>query len=162
VVVELSQPEVRFVAPRRPAPVCREEQPCAPKAPSIFHLTVNRLRSRLAGVGPAGVQQPVTTIIPAFATATIPIALQTTRFAAAGAEFGFAGAFRREAGELSRAEIEELVREALKRESARVSESAQQRDVCTELKERVARVEKRLEQIEKQVEGIAKKLDKLP
>jgi hypothetical protein len=178
VVVELSQPEVCFVPPRRPGGACPKEQaPCAAKAPFInIHKTKikNKLFGGAGGVSGAGRELvPITTVTPAFATATIPIAFQTTRFAAVGAELGLAGAVRRESAELSRADIEEAVREALrgeaaaqrevaaKRETAQ-REAATQADACAELKDRVTRVEKRLEEVEKQVQGIITKLNKLP
>ncbi len=184
VVVELSQPEVRFTAP------CRTQAPCAKEAAGkLVNINISKIKNRPFGGAPGAGLQPVTSIVPAFATATIPIAFQTTRFVgAAGAEFGFAGAgvARREfAAEFSRSEIEELVREAVRRESAlreaarvesaqresALRESAQreaakreaaQRDSCAELKARLDRVEKRVGEIETQVNAIITKLSKMP
>jgi chromosome segregation ATPase len=101
--------------------------------------------------------------MPAYATATIPLAIQTTRYAVAGAEFGALGnavGVRRDT-ELSRSAIEEAVREALRQENAVQRESAPAKDSCAELKTRIESVEKRLDQIEKQVQSIAGKLDQL-
>jgi hypothetical protein len=107
-------------------------------------------------------QQPITTVVPAYATATIPIAFQTTRFAV-GTESAFIGA--RSGAEISRNDIAEAVREGLQQEAARRQESARETapktDSCADLKNRLDQVEKRLEQVEKQVEGIAAKVNKL-
>jgi hypothetical protein len=168
VVVELSQPEVHFVAPRRTASAASAQHERASdsrsKICSFLNFNVNKISGGALG---APAVQPVTTVVPAFATATIPIALQTTR------EFGMVAAARRDTGELSRAEIGDIVREALResdrlreaerqREAALQREAAQQQDSCAELKARIDRVEKRLDQVEKQVQNIATKLSRLP
>lgn len=177
VIVELSQPEVHFAAPRSCGSSCqgangtgRGAAPSYPKVCSFLNVTVNKFRSK--SVGGAATAQPFTTVVPAFATATIPIALQTTRYTTAvGAELGLAEAVRREIGETTRPSLEETVREAVRREIAQQRETAQQResiaqretrDSCGELRGRVDQVEKRLGQIEKQVQSIEDKLRKLP
>src|SRR5207249_4644088 len=89
VLVELSQPEVHYVAPRGQGNC--GAGPCAggagresgehvySKNCSFLNLSINKMRGR----GPcAAGMQPVTTMVPAYATATIPIAFQTTRYTA--------------------------------------------------------------------------------
>jgi hypothetical protein len=177
VVVEMSQPEVRFVAPS-----CGSAGGSAGgaggggvavlpggggggdsrKLCSFLNLSINRSRTKLVGGGVGGVGQPVTTTVPAFATATIPIAFQTTQFTTA-TESALLGA----RGGVSQAELAELVRDAVRRESARADNGRQESapvpagPSCAELKTRVDRIEQRLEQIEKKVEVIAGKLDRL-
>jgi hypothetical protein len=172
VLVELSQPEVHVVPARHAgapagAPCQKEQAACCPKTCSFLNLSINKVHSKSLGGAP-GVPQAVTTVVPAYATATIPIALQTTRFTT---EVGVAETVRREAA-LSRSDIAELVREAMRREAAQQREAAPQpeaaprqepcADVCAELKTRVDQIEKRLGQIEKQVKGIETKLNQLP
>jgi hypothetical protein len=173
IVVEMSQPEVRFVAP--PRPCAPSEKGCGPAGKPVCSsfININRIRTKIfgapgPGLGAAGAPRAVTSVIPAYATATIPIALQTTRYFA-GAEYGVfgAGAARREAAGLSRAEIEEMVREAVRAESARRAEAAPKaeagaRDACAELKERVDRIEKRLGDLEQKLDATLKKIEKLP
>jgi hypothetical protein len=172
VVVEMSQPEVRFTAPpcRSSAPCQAEQAQQRSKMCSFFNVNISKTKSQLVGGVSGAALQPVTSIVPAYATATIPIAFQTTRFAAVGTEFGLAGVGRREfaAGEFSRSDVEEMVRDAVRREAAlqrdggRRTEAALQNGDCAELKARIEKVEQRLGQIEKQVEGIVTKINKLP
>jgi hypothetical protein len=164
VIVELSQPEIHFAAPCRAsagsgAGPCQREQPAkeSPKSCSLFNISINKVKSRSFGGGATG--QPVTTVVPAFATATIPIAFQTTRTTTVGTELGQLGT-----RETARADLEDMVREAVRRETAKqppATEAAPQRDGCAELKGRMDKVEQRLDQIEKQVQGIVTKIDKL-
>ena len=106
----------------------------------------------------------MTTVVPAFATATIPIGLQTTRFVT-GTELSLLGT--RQESALSQGEISDLIRESIRRETTR-QETARQESApqtgpsCAELKTRVDRIEQRLDQIEKKVDAIATKLNKLP
>ncbi|MBA4067998.1 MAG: hypothetical protein C0501_30700 [Isosphaera sp.] len=165
VVVEMSQPEVRFVAPSGGGSggagsggaaggvvLPPDRSGASGKFCSFLNLSINRSRTRFAG---GGVGQPVTTVVPAFATATIPIALQTTQFAAAteSAVLGGRG--------LTQVEAAELIRDLVRRESARQESAPAPAASCADLKARVDRIEQRLDQIEKKVEGIAGKLDKL-
>jgi hypothetical protein len=179
-VVELSQPEVHFVAPRLPcyargpagcaAPItpCAGEAaaPCS-KSCSFLNFSINKVHGKGAQAAGGAALQPVTTVIPSFATATIPIAIQTTRFAAVGAEFGLLGGAARGGAEISRESIAEAVREAIRQESARTRETAREAapapavDVCAQLRTRIESVEKRLDKIEKQVDSIVTKMDKL-
>jgi hypothetical protein len=166
VIVEMSPPEVHVAAPCRTAPPCAEGK-CGRSKASFVNINISKVKSRFQG-GIAPGAQPVTTIVPAYATATIPIAIQTTRFAV-GEQSALFGA-RGEAGALGRSDVEEAIREGVRRELDRREEaqrqSARRQDVpadqCAELKKRVEAVEKRLEQVEKQVEGIVAKLAKLP
>lgn len=151
VEVVFQQPEVRVVSTRpgsttggKPA-----AQPAnyASKTCSLFNINLYRNRSKLVGG-----QAPVTSVIPAYATATIPIAFQTTTFGRQEAAF-------------SRADLESLVRDLVRRDAGRrgSGESAPESgfdkdDCCAELKQRLDRVEKRLEAIEKQVERIAQQV----
>ena len=170
----MSQPEVHFVAPRSnqavvPCSGTGEGAGCCPKSGSFFNYNKVCISSKVVGgVLAAVAPQAVTSVVPAFATATIPIALQTTRFVS-GAELGLvsggAGVAGRETGtELSRAEIADIVRDAVRKESARREtapqrpEAAPQGDACSDLKSRVDGIEKRLGQIEKQVGSIEEKL----
>jgi hypothetical protein len=173
VVVELSQPEVHFTAP------CRQDSGCEKggcgagrSKTSLFNLSISKVRNRIQGGVPVGAQ-PVTSIIPAFATATIPIAFQTTQFATFGAQSALVGT--RQAAELTRSDIQDMVRQAFEREAAE-REAAQrqaaerqgaqrqgsERDSCAELKARVEKIESRLGEVEKQVQRIATKLKLLP
>jgi len=174
VVVELAQPEVHFTAPCRPGGICEKGGGGAARSKSsLFNINISKVRSRVQGGVPVGAQA-VTSIIPAYATATIPIAFQTTQFAAFGAQSALlAGA--RQAAELTRTDIQDLVRQAFEREAAE-REAAQrqaaerqgaqrqgsERDSCAELKARVEKIETRLGEVEKQVQSIATKLKLLP
>jgi hypothetical protein len=185
IVVEMSQPEIRFVAAKSsgscaptcvpacaPAPAAAPCENHAQKSCSLFNLYLNRSRTKLMGGGAGGVgamPQQVTTVVPAFATATVPIALQTTQFVSGSTEMAAFGARRESA--LVQAELADALRETVRRELARQesaraesakAESAAAGPSCAELKTRVDQIEKRLEQIEKKVESIANKLNKLP
>ena len=131
------------------------------KACSFLNFSITKIK----GGGGAGVGGPTqTTVVPAFATATIPIALQTTRTITGVSESAFVGGARG----FSRADLAEAVREAMfQNESLRRPESDLRRaesdlrteqDSCKELRLRVEKVEKRLDEIEKSVQKIAEKL----
>jgi hypothetical protein len=175
VVVEMSQPEIRFVTPGGGgAPVAAghdrggEHADCKSnsnsKSCSFLNLSINRTRTKLLGGGVGGFPpQPITTIVPSFATATIPIALQTTQFV--GGTEAFALGSRRDS--LTTGEAAELIREIVRRENARLDTGRTEAapvasSTCSELKSRVDKIENRLEQIEKRVDSIAAKLSKLP
>ena len=138
----------------------------------LLNININRTRTKTVG---GGGQMPVTQIIPAFATATIPIAFQTTQFTTLTQPL----AGRTEAA-LTRTDIRELAR-AIAAESAREDEARGQQesarrgqpesavrgqpetatratDCCDELKTRLTKVEARLDAIQKQVETIASRL----
>src|SRR5205085_10094752 len=109
---ELSQPQIRCAAPCRSAPPCQAAGPCQ-KPSSYCNVNITKVRSKIfGGMGVGVAPTPVTTVVPSFAVATIPIAVQTTRFAAAtGAEFGlFGAAAGRRESEFSRTDIEDMVR----------------------------------------------------
>jgi hypothetical protein len=123
------------------------------KGCSFLNFSITKIKG---GAGRAAATE--TTVVPAFATATIPIALQTTRTLTGVSESAFIG--RRT---VSREEVAAAVREALaeEREAAAQKESAATaQDACAALKERVAKVEQRLTEIEKTVKLIEEKITK--
>ncbi len=123
------------------------------KGCSFLNFSITKIKG---GAGRAGPTE--TTVVPAFATATIPIALQTTRTLTGVSESAFVG--RRS---VSREEVAAAVLEALaeEREAAVQRESAATaQDACAALKERVAKVEQRLTEIEKTVKLIEEKITK--
>lgn len=171
VVVEMSQPEIHFAAPCRSGGGCQKGGGgCPPRSKASFvNINISRVKSRIQGglPGGGGALQPVTTVVPAYATATIPIAFQTTQYAAYGAQAGLlgTGVAGRQASELSRADIQDMVREAFQREAAERQAAQRQAsplDGCAELKGRVDKIENRLTDLENQVKGILKKLTALP
>ncbi len=158
-VVELAQPEVHFTAPCRPGGICEKGGGGAARSKSsLFNINISKVRSRVQGGVPVGAQA-VTSIIPAYATATIPIAFQTTQFAASGAQSDIQDLVR-QAFEREAAEREAAQRQAAERQGAQRQGS--ERDSCAELKARVEKIETRLGEVEKQVQSIATKLKLLP
>jgi hypothetical protein len=136
---------------------CAKDKDCGSKGCSFLNFSITKIKG---GAGRSGPTE--TTVVPAFATATIPIALQTTRTLTGVSESAFIG--RRS---VSREEVAAAVREALAvereeaaaRESARESATAAQ-DACAALKDRVTKVEQRLAEIEKTVKQIEEKITK--
>jgi len=171
-VVELSQPEVHFAAPCNQGGGCQKQPCCQGRGKtSLVSINISKVRGGFfgsGGLGAAAVPQAVTSVVPAFATATIPIALQTTQFAV-GTQSALFGAAQQSAA-LTRGDIESIVRQAFEREAAE-REAAQrqaaqrqggERDPCADLKARVEKIETRLGEIEKQVQRISTKLKVVP
>jgi len=164
--VVMSQPEVTIVAPPRSSgDSCKDKDNCAEgksKSKNISFLNFNCTKSKEPKGRPAARQESVTTVVPAFATATIPIAVQSTRFFSAESS---AVGVRRES--FTRADIESFVRESISAENTRVrnnQESAKiesaKTDCCAELKTRIEGIEKRLSAIDVTIAEINKKLPK--
>ena len=161
--IVMSQPEVHVVAPSRcAADKCKDSNSCdkegCSKGKCVSLININCAKSKGPAAGAR--QETVTTVVPAYATATIPIALQTTRTFTSTGEFAVA---RRE---VSRADIRDAVREALAESSRQRGNGGQesaaaQNDCCSELKDRVKKVEDKLVELNNTVNQINQKLEKL-